>query len=301
LAFKKGGEIKGCKKMKKMWMMVFVFSVCLLPVKTSAEGEINWVEGPKTVTMGDELVNLNVPSEMLYLNAEDTVKFNEAIGNAETGKEIGMVISKDENKDWFIVFEYEEVGHVEDDDSQDLNGDELLEIFTEGTEEQNKTREEKGYPLLEVNGWNQPPAYDENTHNLVWALELESEGEKIINYNTRVLSRNGYVSAILVSDADQLAEAVPQLNNIISNHFGFVEGNRYEDFNEKTDKLAGFGLTALIAGGAGAAAAKAGLFAKVVILFKKFFFLFIIAFGALYGVIKKRLKRNKQIEERDAA
>ena len=45
----------------------------------------------------------------------------------------------------------------------------------------------------------------------------------------------------------------------------FDSGARYEDFDEKSDKVAEYGLAALVAGGAGAAAlklAKVGLLAK---------------------------------------
>jgi uncharacterized membrane-anchored protein len=289
--------------MKKVTSLMLFLSLFLLPLKTIAEENLNlkWIEGPTAVTMGENLVGLNVTSSLLYLDAEDTVKFNEAIGNVETGTEIGMVMPKDQNKNWFIVFEYEEVGHVEDTDASELDADELLATFSEGTEEQNKIREENGFAALTVNGWEQAPTYDARTHNLVWALELESEGEKVINYNTRILSRNGYVSATLVSDSSELADAVPQLNALISNDFKFIEGNRYEDFNEETDKLAGYGLTALVAGGAGAAAAKAGLFAKIILLFKKFFYVFIIGFGALFGFLKKRKNKNKEAQETDVA
>jgi uncharacterized membrane-anchored protein len=44
--------------------------------------------------------------------------------------------------------------------------------------------------------------------------------------------------------------------------FSYTSGNRYAEFM-KGDKVAGYGLTALIAGGAAAAAVKTGLFAKL--------------------------------------
>ena len=70
----------------------------------------------------------------------------------------------------------------------------------------------------------------------------------------------------------------------------FTDGNLYTDFNPNTDKLATYGLAALVAGGI---AAKAGLFAKIGIFLlaaKKFL---VIGVVALFAVIRKLFNRNK--------
>jgi uncharacterized membrane-anchored protein len=60
----------------------------------------------------------------------------------------------------------------------------------------------------------------------------------------------------------------------------FQDGHRYADFTEKTDKVATYGLAALVAGGVGA---KAGLFKGIwlgILAFKKFAIIGVIALGA---------------------
>jgi uncharacterized membrane-anchored protein len=60
----------------------------------------------------------------------------------------------------------------------------------------------------------------------------------------------------------------------------FNEGYRYGEFNKKTDRMAEYGLAALIAAGVGA---KLGLFAKfgaLLLAFKKFIILGFVAIGA---------------------
>jgi len=70
----------------------------------------------------------------------------------------------------------------------------------------------------------------------------------------------------------------------------FDPGQRYSDFNASTDKVAAYGIAALVAG---AIAAKAGLFAKLFVLllaFKKFA---IVGFIALAALVRKLFARAK--------
>ncbi len=64
--------------------------------------------------------------------------------------------------------------------------------------------------------------------------------------------------------------------------YQFVEGKRYAEFREG-DKLAGYGLTALIAGGAGAAAVKLGLFKVLAKAWK----LVVVGFLAVLAFLKR--------------
>jgi len=78
-----------------------------------------------------------------------------------------------------------------------------LKEIKKGTEAQNKKKAKSGVPPIKVLGWKEKPKYDQSLHSLVWSTLAESEGEKFINYEARLLSRTGYVSAILVcSESD---------------------------------------------------------------------------------------------------
>jgi uncharacterized membrane-anchored protein len=70
----------------------------------------------------------------------------------------------------------------------------------------------------------------------------------------------------------------------------FDAGQRYADFNASTDKIAAYGIGALVAG---TIAAKAGLFAKLfamILAAKKFI---IIGLAAVGAAIKKFFGRSK--------
>lgn len=271
-----------------IFIVILIFAIMPASVWADEDVQLNWIEGPTTVDMGDDLATLQLSDSLLFLDKTDTEKYNDLIGNISTGMEIGTVVPKDEGQNWYVMFEYEDVGYVNDDDKEEIDADKILEAYSEGTEEGNKIREERGIPAMHVVGWDESPHYDEATHNLVWSMLLESEGEQFLNYNTRILSRYGYVSATLATDVGTIDAVRPQMREII-NQFQFKEGKRYEDFNETTDKMAGYGLTALIAGGAGVAAAKVGFFAKIILIFKKFFIVILAAIYGIYKFIRKRM------------
>jgi uncharacterized membrane-anchored protein len=77
----------------------------------------------------------------------------------------------------------------------------------------------------------------------------------------RLLGRGGVLHADLVLDPSQLGTVVADFDQVVAGTT-FTPGNRYAEWREG-DKVAAYGLTALVAGGAGAVAVKTGLFAKL--------------------------------------
>lgn len=240
------------------------------------EFRINWIPGPTTVDLAGNVAQLYVPSGYLFTGAEDTQALMEYMGNPTDGTEVGTLVPKADDKDWLLVFEYREVGYVSDEDKDKIDADKILKSFKEGTEESNKYREERGIPALHIIGWYEKPHYDVISHNLVWAILAQDEGDEsqVVNYNTRILGRKGYMSAVLVTEPGLLDQDKGEVETILGS-FEYKEGQRYAEFKEG-DKVAKYGLTALIAGGAGVAAAKFGLF-KVLAKFGKFIILGIVA------------------------
>jgi uncharacterized membrane-anchored protein len=179
-----------------------------------------------------------------------------------------MISPKSEEEDWFILFEYNAEGYVKDDDKDKIDKDAILESYKEGTEEANKVRKEKGLPGLHVTGWYEEPHYDETTHNLVWALLAKNDnGHEVVNYNVRLLGREGYMSVTLVDEPAKLALSKPQVEAVLAG-FTYKGGKSYAEW-VPGDKVAQYGLTALIAGGAGAAAVKMGLFGALLKILAK--------------------------------
>ena len=123
----------------------------------------------------------------------------------------------------------------------------------------NEERKKQGLPTLILDGWYIPPRYDSNTKRLEWATKLnEGTSTPTINFSTRILGRGGYMSAVLVSDPKTLDRDIKSFNASLAK-FEFNPGERYSEFKEG-DKIAAYGLGALVAGGAAAAVASKGGF-----------------------------------------
>ncbi|TCZ77772.1 DUF2167 domain-containing protein [Paenibacillus albiflavus] len=291
--------------MKRFWNKC-VHMICLSALITMicvpqsfAEENLNWIFGEnQKVSVGNDLAELKLSPDFAFLDAANTKKFELSNGNKPTGNEIGLVVSTDETQYWVLFFEYIESGHIKDDEKADIDAKALLQSYIDGTKEMNKDTAPENQ--LFVDGWDVAPFYDNARHSLSWSLLGHNyQNEKIINYNTRILTREGYISAILVSDPEHLAADRKMVTEQVLPNLSIKQGKSYADFNEKTDKLAEYGLTGLILGGAGLAIAKkAGLIALLIVAVKKFWFIIIAAIVALFGLIRKKFgKREEQPAE----
>lgn len=92
-----------------------------------------------------------------------------------------------------------------------------------------------------------------------------------------------------IAGTDQLAEINEAREEILS-MAAFNEGFRYEDYNASTDKLAAYGLGALVAGGV---AKKTGLLVVLLAFLKKGGVLIFVALAAMAGKIKGFFSGNK--------
>lgn len=268
----------------------------LFAVSASAQQEIAWTEGPTTAQLGDNLAKIEIPEGYVFADADETRKFMELTGNPPSGEELGVIMPAEEGKNWFLLFEYDEVGYVKDDEQDKIDADAILESVREGTEASNEERKKLGGGEIHVVGWFEKPHYDAKSHNLVWAIEAKGEvdTDRSVNYDVRLLGRSGYISATLVTDPGALQADLPHVQTLLSG-FSFEQGKRYADF-VNGDKVAEYGLTALIAGGAGAAAVKLGLFAWLGKLLAKGGKLVVAAFLALAAGIRKLLGIRKKEE-----
>ena len=146
--------------------------------------------------------------------------------------------------------------------------------------ENNAERKKQGYPGIHLMGWAEKPSYAKDTHKLYWAKDLMVDGgEHSLNYNVRVLGREGVLNLNAIASMQQI-EAIKKEMQQVTAFTEFTEGNRYTDFDSKTDKVAEYGLAALVAGGV---ASKLGLFGKLLALllaFKKVLLLAVVGGGA---------------------
>lgn len=272
-------------------LMVMVSALCMMFSTTAtAASDYDWIEGGQTVNL-DTIATLDLDSEHLFLDGDNTRLMATDYEDFVSGLEVGSVFSMDENQTWAVFFDYEETGYIEDDEKGKIDKKALLKSFKQGTEEANKERPEG--ERFYVTGWDIEPFYDEQTHNLTWSILLEHDnGEVFLNYNTRLLTREGNISVVLVTEPENREADKKMLNEKILSQLKVNDGKRYEDFDKSTDKVAGYGLSALMLGGAGLAVAKkAGLLVVLLTLFKKFGFILIAGIAAVWGFIRKK-KRN---------
>ena len=267
-----------------------IFAGVLAPTKGLAQElpEIEWVEGPATVDLGD-VAEIELGDDYLFLDGEDTIELMEYIGEPTTGLEVGAVLPKADDENWSLIFDYDPIGYIGEDEEESWDLDAIFESIRENTEEANKVRIEHGLPAVNVIAWYEEPHYDADSNNLVWAI-LAEEGDtqiQIVNYNTRLLGRYGYIAVTLITESATLATTRAYLDDIIA-HFSWKQGKSYGEW-VAGDKVAEIGLTALIIGGAGAAAA--GLLGQI----WKFIVAGVAAVGGVIAGLIRRLRGKRKV------
>jgi uncharacterized membrane-anchored protein len=203
-----------------------------------------------------------VPDDAFFLDADATRAFLQANENIPSGRELGAIVhAPEEGASWFALFSFSDEGYVDDSDKDAIDADALMASMKRGNEEGNEERKKRGWSPFVLQGWETRPYYDPSTHNLTWAIRGASPGETpTINHSVRLLGRRGVMSVALVADQEGIAATTGDFNTLLKG-FTYRDGERYAEFR-KGDKVAGYGLAALIGGGAAAAAVKTGFLQK---------------------------------------
>jgi uncharacterized membrane-anchored protein len=260
-----------------------VFAAPSLHAQTSdTKRKLGLIEGPTKAKLKD-IAQVEVPEGYVFVDGNGLRALLKRAGEPTSGNELGLL--RPTNHSWSVIFEFSAEGYVKDDDKNSLNADKILAEIKASNAEANKERVRNGNAPLEVVGWEQPPKYDETTHNLEWCIRGTSEDHAILNYNTRLLGRKGVMEVVLIVDPEKLPETMPAFRNVLAN-YTFQTGQTYAEYRPG-DKVAKYGLAALVVGGAAVGAAKLGLFTSLLLLLKKGFKLVIVAVVAVIAAIKK--------------
>jgi len=247
------------------------------------------------IVLPNKVATLHLGEKYRYLNAGETNKLLMAWGNQSDNSTQGAIVPADvdpmSENGWAVILTYDTDGHIDDSDAADIDYDDMLKDMKEGTEDNNEARKQANFPAVHLIGWAEAPRYDAASKKLYWAKELNFEGSQAhtLNYDVRVLGREGVLSMNAVASMSQLQQIRTDMRPIID-VAEFNEGYRYAEFNSKTDKMAEYGLGALIAGGV---AAKLGLFGKlfaVLLAAKKAIIVGIVAIG---GAIARLFGKKK--------
>ncbi len=257
------------------------------------------VFGPQNIKLGDKLAVVDLPKGFCFLPERESKAFLESKGSSPQGV-LGIFIpdtvgkkdaTEEEKKDGFaVICRFSDCGYVTDDDADKIDADGLLKQLKESTAEDNEQRKEKDIPPIFAGNWAEKPHYDKAKHSIIWAVEVKDKDDASapatdINYNTRILGRNGVLSMNMVTSPDTLELNKGRVSKLLVGT-SFAAGKTYAD-HQSGDKAAGFGLAGLIlGGGAVAAAAKFGVFAGIwkfliagLLLLKKFAIIAIVAVG----------------------
>ncbi|MCZ6823695.1 MAG: DUF2167 domain-containing protein [Deltaproteobacteria bacterium] len=225
-----------------------------------AEGPmLNWQQGPMTAPIGSDLASMNIDENYVYLDAEETKRFLEMNENVVGGIELATIAPV--VGEWFVIFEFEDSGYISDSEKGDLDAAAMLESLRAGNEMGNEERRKRGWAEYTIVGWQEEPHYDERTNNLSWAITGESRGYRNVNRMIKLLGRRGVMTATLVASPEQLSAAISEMDALLES-YQYLPGNQYAEYIPGKDKLAEYGLTALVVGGVGAALVKSGLLAK---------------------------------------
>lgn len=245
------------------------------------------ITGPASVDLGNES-GIELPDGYILYEAAAAREILEAGGDSAIGV-VAMVLKP--GSTWGATISATTDGYVSDDDADELDASPLLESIKQGTIQQNAKRRALKVPELFVDAWTDKPAYHSDTHRLTWGIEAHDSTGKVVNYDTRKLGRNGFLSILVVDAPESIAAARAEVEPIIE-HTYFRTGARYEDHREG-DRDSGVGLRGLVLGLVGVAAAKkAGVLVLVLVFLKK---AGIFIAGGFAAIWKWLTGRNKSV------
>ncbi|MEN4982485.1 DUF2167 domain-containing protein [Acinetobacter modestus] len=222
--------------------------------------KLDWHLGPKKENVAN-VATLNTLKDEGFLDPINSDKFLEITGNLTSGS-TNILVAPDNS--WWATFDFDPSGYVKDDEK--IDADALLKQLKESDAPSNEERTRQGLPKLYTVGWAIPPHYDNQTKRLEWALKIRDDSNsEAINYTIRILGRTGVTSATLVSDEEHLTQNIDEFKSSLKG-FDYNFGEKYAEYREG-DKVAKYGLAALIAGGAAVVATKKGFWAIVATFF----------------------------------
>ena len=250
------------------------------------------VEGPANIALRNE-ASVDILEDTIFIPRPAADQLMNAMGNTVGPEFIGLVAPTSESQNWFVTIDYIDSGHIADDDARDWDVDELFSSLQQGTRDANRWREQQGFPPIEVTGWIQQPEYDSARHQLVWSAGVQNIGapeteEQGVNYNTYVLGREGYLSLNLVTSESSISSEKNYVRELLD-ATRFNDGRAYNDFDSNSDRVAAYGLAALVGG---VAAKKLGLLAVAAAFIVKGWKLLLIGGIALAAAGRKFLGRK---------
>src|SRR5205085_2434085 len=163
------------------------------------------------VALPDAGAHLHVQPGFKYLGHDDARKVLEQLwGNPPDDSVLGMLVPDNaglaSDHSWAVVVTFSDDGYVSDEDAAKVDYAKVMKEMQEAQVDENEERRKQHYPELDIVGWAQPPRYDAAGKRIYWAKELAVKGSEghTLNYDIRVLGREGYLSMNAVAAMNDL-------------------------------------------------------------------------------------------------
>lgn len=217
---------------------------------------LHWYKPGSTGKIADK-AEFKVKEGYTFLDTRDTDTFLKLNGNPPPGNAVTIAgAGGGKESTWFGVLSFADEGYVKDDEK--IDADDLLKQLKDNNAGGNEERRKQGLPTLTLVGWYFPPRYDAETKRLEWGTRLVGSDDPtpVVNVTTKLLGRSGYTNAVLVSSPQTVDKDLVDFKQALRN-FDYVSGEKYSEW-KSGDKVAAYGLSALVLGGAAAVATSKG-------------------------------------------
>jgi uncharacterized membrane-anchored protein len=224
---------------------------------------MHWIEST-TTTLPLSNSKLALPENYRAVIGTDAKRLDQLINGRRQETLEGYAVSPDGSSE--IHFDYTSEGYVKDDDWSDINASELLQDIKQNTENSNELRRKNGMSEIHVVKWLQEPTFDKTAHTAYWAIEGQDKNGYLVNSIAIRLGRNGYEKLNSITSLNDYKPVNSDLE-VMLRAFAFPNGSTYED-HIAGDKMAGYGLAALIGAVAGAKVLKIAAAGGLALFFK---------------------------------
>jgi uncharacterized membrane-anchored protein len=248
---------------------------------------MHWIDHGNTKLTSSHST-LSVPPNIRALTDKDARRLSQIL-NGDDDSSVEAIALDDH--DGVVYFTFTDAGYVSLDDWADLDPAAMIAEVRDNTEKANAERQKQGTRPLHVDGWIQQPTLDRANNQAHWAFSAHhDDGSKLVNAVAIQLGRNGFEKLIWAGDAKNF-ETSDFLGAMMQAR-SFDEGSRYSDHTDG-DKVAGYGIAALVGAIAGAKVLKVVGGVGLLLLLKKFFWIPLLLAAGMYKRITAFFRRGK--------
>jgi uncharacterized membrane-anchored protein len=226
-----------------------------------AYDRLTWRSEPGTYKLPRSNAMIRMRSGQILLLGDDARRYSWLASGIEFPDTEAVLSYDSTSAASEVYFEWRDEGYVSDADWAEVDADQLLQEYREGTEAANDERIDNGLEPMHVVGWLEAPRYNQATHTVTYAIELKDKDGSWANAYALRLGRAGYTEFTWVGSVGLLQSAGGRpelLGDALAAH-SFEDGHRYADYQDG-DKVASYGIAGLVAAAIGAKFGK-GLFA----------------------------------------